>query len=78
MEKKLNAQVLYGGTPRCGKSIRQYHCLNCDKKMLNKICLNCKYMGYKINVEKQEQIEFCLKRKVMIDEFSTCKEFEFE
>lgn len=48
------------------------------RKILNKICLNCKHMGYKIDVEKQEQIGFCLKRKVIIDEFGTCKEFEFE
>jgi len=48
------------------------------RKMLNKICLNCEYMGYKIDVENQKQIPFCLKRKETINEYGTCKEFEFE
>ena len=48
------------------------------RKMLNKICLNCKHMRYKIDVENQEQIGICLKRKAMIIEYDTCKEFEFE
>ena len=35
-------------------------------------------MRYKIDVENQEQIGICLKRKAMIIEYSTCKEFEFK
>ena len=48
------------------------------RKMLNKICLNCKHMRYKIDVENQEQIAICLKINEMINEYGTCKEFEFE
>ena len=46
--------------------------------MLNKICLNCKHIGYKIDMENQKLIEFCLKREAMINEYGTCKEFKFE
>ena len=48
------------------------------RKMLNKICLNCLYMGYKIDDDNCEQIGFCFKKKEIINEYGTCKEFEFE
>lgn len=33
------------------------------QKMLNKICFNCLYMGYKIDDDNCEQIGFCFKKK---------------
>ena len=48
------------------------------RKMLNKICLNCKHLIYKIDDDNCEQIGFCFKKKEIINEYGTCKEFEFE
>lgn len=47
------------------------------RKLLNKICGNCKHFGYKIDIVTEEQSEFCLKRKEIIKEYDACKEFEF-
>lgn len=44
------------------------------RKMLNKICFNCKHFGYKC----KEITGFCFKTKKDTDKYNTCKEFEFE
>ncbi len=48
------------------------------KIMLNKICFNCRYMMYKIDMDNGEQIGFCSKTKETINEYGSCKYFEFE
>ena len=48
------------------------------RKMLNKICLHCKHLMCKIDVDNGEVISFCSKTQEATNEFGTCDEFEFE
>lgn len=53
------------------------------RKMLNKICFNCKQFRYKVAMYNgkligKEITGFCFKTKKDTDKYNTCKEFEFE
>ena len=48
------------------------------RKMLNKMCLNCKHLRCKIDMDNEEVIDFCSKKHEITTEYCTCKEFEFE
>lgn len=48
------------------------------QKMLNKICLNCKHLRCKIDMDNEEVIDFCSKKHEITTEYGACEEFEFE